>query len=69
MFLDRGTPAVVDAFSRASSYVRGMRVSVERLHEPLVGVTAGLDPSGVLLLRTDQGETVPIVAGSVRPLV
>ncbi len=68
VFLERGTAAIVEAFSRASSYARGKRVSVERIDEPLEGVTAGLDASGVLLLRTASGETVSIIAGSVRPL-
>ena len=66
MFLERGTPAIVEAFSRASSYARGKRVRVEGLDERLTGVTAGLDATGLLLLRTDKGETVPVVAGSVR---
>ncbi len=68
VFLERGTAAIVDAFVRASSYAKGKRVSIERIDEPLEGVTAGLDSSGILLLQKDSGETVPIVAGSVRPL-
>ena len=35
---------------------------------PVHGTTAGLDSSGVLLLRKEDGSTEPILAGSVRPL-
>lgn len=68
MFLERGTPAVVEAFSRASSYVQGKRVRIEGAGEELTGVTAGLDSAGMLLLRDDDGVVRPVVAGSVRPL-
>ena len=66
MFLERGTPSIVEAFGRASSYVRGKRVRVEGAGPERRGVTAGLDAAGMLLLDED-GRTAPIVAGSVRP--
>ncbi len=67
MFVERGTAPIVEAFSRASSYASGKAVVVEGAGRPLQGVTAGLDASGQLLLRTPQGAIEPIVAGSVRP--
>ena len=58
-------PAILAEFSRWSSYVRGRRVSVDG---QATGVTAGLDPQGFLLLHCDNGQTVRILAGGVRPL-
>lgn len=67
--MDRWTGApletVLAEFTRRSSFVRGRRVIVD---EKTTGVTAGLDPQGFLLLRCDNGESVRILAGGVRPL-
>jgi BirA family biotin operon repressor/biotin-[acetyl-CoA-carboxylase] ligase len=63
----RGPAAIVELFSRASSYVRGKRVAVVNADTELAGVTAGLTPAGVLLLRRDDGVVAPVLAGSVRP--
>jgi biotin-(acetyl-CoA carboxylase) ligase len=68
MFVERGTPPVVEAFTRASSYANGKRVAIEGAGRPLEGTTAGLDARGQLLLRTPEGKVEPILAGSVRPL-
>ena len=60
------TPAQVLAeFARHSTYVRGKRVSVDG---GATGTTAGLDSQGFLLLNCDNGQTVRILAGGVRPL-
>ena len=67
MFLERGPRAIVNAFSRASSYARGKRVAIETGKEVIVGTTDGLDDAGVLLLKRDDGSLEPILAGSVRP--
>ena len=54
---------VLRRFEQHSSYIKGKSVIVD---EKLRGVTAGLDPNGFLLLRTETGiET--ILAGGVRP--
>jgi BirA family biotin operon repressor/biotin-[acetyl-CoA-carboxylase] ligase len=66
MFLERGTPAIVEAFSRASSYVEGREVIVENGPQRVRGITAGLDSSGALLLRHDEGRIEPVLAGSLR---
>ena len=68
MFVERGPAPVLEAFARASSYVKGKQVVIEGAGRPLEGVTAGLDASGQLLLRTPNGKVEAIVAGSVRPL-
>jgi BirA family transcriptional regulator, biotin operon repressor / biotin---[acetyl-CoA-carboxylase] ligase len=66
MFLERGTAAVLEAFSPASTYVRGRRVIVETGDRTLAGTTAGLNAAGLLLLETDQGRVEPVLTGSVR---
>lgn len=52
-------------FEAASSYARGRRVRVES-HE-IEGVTQGLDASGFLIVKKDNGERATIFAGGVRP--
>jgi BirA family transcriptional regulator, biotin operon repressor / biotin---[acetyl-CoA-carboxylase] ligase len=63
-----GPVAICDAFTRASTYAQGRRVSVEQDDAILEGVTAGLDASGFLLLRQDNGTVTKILAGGVRPV-
>lgn len=55
---------ILQRFAAASSYVSGKRV---RAGEK-TGVTCGLDPSGFLRLREDDGTETMILAGGVRPL-
>jgi BirA family biotin operon repressor/biotin-[acetyl-CoA-carboxylase] ligase len=52
-------------FEASSSYARGRRVRVEQ--DGVEGVTQGLDPSGFLIVRQDNGQDVTIFAGGVRP--
>lgn len=59
-----GKQAILRLFANASSYVRGRRVIVD---DSLLGVTAGLDPNGFLILRKDDGTETTILAGGVRP--
>ena len=68
MFLVRGPGAIVDAFTRASSYAQGRRVEVQSAAQSIRGVTTGLDERGILLVRQDDGVVVPVLAGGVRPL-
>jgi BirA family transcriptional regulator, biotin operon repressor / biotin---[acetyl-CoA-carboxylase] ligase len=58
--------AILSAFGKASSYVNGKRVSVEREDGPLLGVTAGLDAAGFLKVRKDDGSETLVLAGGVR---
>jgi BirA family biotin operon repressor/biotin-[acetyl-CoA-carboxylase] ligase len=62
-----GRGPVIETFARASSYVSGRRVSVDQDGSVLHGTTAGLDDSGFLILRGDDGRSSLIVAGGVRP--
>jgi BirA family biotin operon repressor/biotin-[acetyl-CoA-carboxylase] ligase len=54
--------SVLDLFAHASSYASGRRVTVEGV----TGVTAGLDASGYLRVRQDDGTIRVILAGGVR---
>lgn len=62
-----GREPILRMFSQASSYVAGRRVAVEQGETELRGVTTGLNPSGFLLLRDDDGKQHQIIAGGVRP--
>jgi len=60
-----GAAAILSGFESASSYARGLRVRVEQ--GAIEGVTRGLDPSGFLIVRQDNGQDATILAGGVRP--
>jgi BirA family transcriptional regulator, biotin operon repressor / biotin---[acetyl-CoA-carboxylase] ligase len=62
-----GSAAILDTFTRASSYVSGRRVSVDQPGGIIEGITCGLDPSGFLRVRQDNGIEALILAGGVRP--
>lgn len=62
-----GKQAILRLFTEASSYVSGRRVQVDAVNESLLGTTAGLDPSGFLILRKDDGTDTLVLAGGVRP--
>ena len=55
-------------FLESSSYAQGLRVRVDLEGRTLEGVTQGLDPSGFLLVREDNGKETTILAGGVRPV-
>ncbi|MFL6414047.1 MAG: biotin--[acetyl-CoA-carboxylase] ligase [Bryobacteraceae bacterium] len=60
-----GPHAILGMFATASSYVRDRRVRLEE--EDITGITAGLDESGFLLIRTDDGAIRRIASGGIRP--
>jgi BirA family biotin operon repressor/biotin-[acetyl-CoA-carboxylase] ligase len=62
-----GREPILEMFSRASSYVCGRRVCVDQNGSELLGTTAGLNDSGFLMLRKDDGSNHLVVAGGVRP--
>jgi BirA family transcriptional regulator, biotin operon repressor / biotin---[acetyl-CoA-carboxylase] ligase len=63
-----GVPAILRMFTRASSYAEGRRVRVENGNETIEGTTCGLDPSGFLRVREDNGRETTIFTGGVRPV-
>jgi BirA family biotin operon repressor/biotin-[acetyl-CoA-carboxylase] ligase len=62
-----GKEKILMEFSRRSSYARNMRVKVDQGASVLEGITAGLDPSGFLIVRRDDGSKELVLAGGVRP--
>lgn len=63
----QGPKAILALFTQASSYVSGRRVVVDQGTLEVRGTTAGLDESGFLRLRQDDGTMTTILAGGVRP--
>jgi BirA family biotin operon repressor/biotin-[acetyl-CoA-carboxylase] ligase len=65
-FVALGKGDILRLFAQASSYARGRRVTVDQADGPIEGTTAGLDASGFLVVRKDDGTDTLIVAGGVR---
>jgi len=68
MFLTEGHAAVVREWSKVSSYAEGKRVRVKAGGNDYSGVTAGLDSSGALKIRSDDGRNHLLVAGEITEL-
>jgi BirA family biotin operon repressor/biotin-[acetyl-CoA-carboxylase] ligase len=66
MLKEGGREAILNLFTRCSSYASGKRVVVEQAGGAIRGVTAGLDPAGFLRVRRDDGSDTLILAGGVR---
>ncbi len=62
-----GPDTILRMFARASSYAEGRRVRVEREGTFIEGITCGLDSSGFLVVREDNGKETTVLAGGVRP--
>jgi len=67
-FMREGSARIVERFEEASSYAKGKRVRVSNGPASFSGVTAGLAPEGLLLVKRDDGEVVAVVAGDVAEL-
>lgn len=68
MLVQGGAGPIIRMFSQASSYAKDKRVSVRMGDRVISGVTGGLDDSGFLRLRKEDGSIELILAGGVRPL-
>lgn len=62
-----GKGEILRLYAAASSYVRGRRVTVDQDDALLHGTTDGLNSSGFLILRKDDGTRSLILAGGLRP--
>jgi BirA family biotin operon repressor/biotin-[acetyl-CoA-carboxylase] ligase len=62
-----GSAPILELFTRHSSYAQGRRVRVERDGTMIEGTTCGVDASGFLVVREDNGKETTILAGGVRP--
>jgi len=63
--VSEGSAPLIARFSEVSSYARGKRVRVAAPREEFTGVTEGLDATGTLLVRRDDGALVPVLAGDI----
>jgi BirA family biotin operon repressor/biotin-[acetyl-CoA-carboxylase] ligase len=68
VLVEQGPAAILNMFTRASSYAQGRRVRVEQDGAMIEGTTCGLDASGFLVVREDDGKETTILAGGVRPV-
>jgi BirA family biotin operon repressor/biotin-[acetyl-CoA-carboxylase] ligase len=64
-FLADGPAGVVDRFAQTSSYACGKHVRVTNGKDSFAGVTAGLTGEGLLLVKRENGQIVPVIAGDV----
>jgi BirA family biotin operon repressor/biotin-[acetyl-CoA-carboxylase] ligase len=65
-FVQYDKDEILRLFAQASSYACGRRVTVEQPDGAIEGTTAGLDPSGFLIVRKDDGTDTLVLAGGVR---
>ena len=63
--LKEGAAPIVARFTEVSPYARGRRVRVATPWEEFTGVTAGLDDTGLLRVRRDDGKTERVLAGDI----
>ncbi|MFQ5927369.1 MAG: biotin--[acetyl-CoA-carboxylase] ligase [Terriglobia bacterium] len=63
--MQEGPAPILARMAEVSSYVRDKRVRVETGRESFTATTAGLDDSGLLLLRRDDGSLSPHLAGDL----
>lgn len=68
MLLKEGPAAIVGEWSASSSYAEGKRVRVKTAGNDYSGVTTGLDASGALKIRRDDGRQELLVAGEITEL-
>jgi BirA family transcriptional regulator, biotin operon repressor / biotin---[acetyl-CoA-carboxylase] ligase len=61
----QGPAPIITRFSEVSSFAKGKRVRVTTGTESFVGVTAGLDAGGLLLVKRDSGSTETILAADI----
>ena len=64
---ESGKSAILEAFTRTSSYVNGKRVQVDMGDRQVEGITAGLDDHGFLRVLKADGRIETVLAGGVRP--
>lgn len=64
--VSEGAAPILARFAEVSSFARDRRVRVSTPRGEFTGTTAGLDPTGSLLVRRDaDGRTVPVLAGDI----
>jgi BirA family transcriptional regulator, biotin operon repressor / biotin---[acetyl-CoA-carboxylase] ligase len=69
IFSSEGPGPILKRFAEVSSYCQGKRVLIRTAGETFEGVTAGLEPNGVLRVRKKNGHVEPVISGDVAEAV
>jgi BirA family transcriptional regulator, biotin operon repressor / biotin---[acetyl-CoA-carboxylase] ligase len=64
-FVAEGPAPILARFTEVSSYARGKRVRITTGADTYTGTTEGLDPSGLLRVRRDDGRCEVVISGDV----
>jgi BirA family biotin operon repressor/biotin-[acetyl-CoA-carboxylase] ligase len=64
-FLREGPAVVIERFQQVSTFANGKRVRVDNGVHSYAGVTAGLSPEGLLLVKKYDGQIQAVIAGDV----
>jgi BirA family biotin operon repressor/biotin-[acetyl-CoA-carboxylase] ligase len=64
-FLREGVAPVIERFQRISPFANGKRVRVDNGVHSYAGVTTGLSPEGLLLVKKYDGQVQAVIAGDV----
>ncbi|HEV2349908.1 MAG TPA: biotin--[acetyl-CoA-carboxylase] ligase [Terriglobia bacterium] len=62
---DEGNAPIVRAWAKASTFAEGKTVRVRTSDEDFQAVTAGLDPTGMLRIRREDGREELLVSGEI----
>jgi BirA family transcriptional regulator, biotin operon repressor / biotin---[acetyl-CoA-carboxylase] ligase len=65
MLLEGGNRVIAAQWSAVSSYAKGRRLRIRRGNDEFTAITAGLDQSGALQVRREDGREELLVAGEV----
>lgn len=65
LLLEKGSREIVRRWSAVSSYAEGKKLRVRKASDEFWATSAGLDPSGALRVRCDDGREELLVAGEV----
>ncbi len=64
-FVKEGAAALLRRFAEVSSYAAGRRVRIANGRESFTGMTAGLEPNGMLRVARDDGRIELVISGRV----
>jgi BirA family biotin operon repressor/biotin-[acetyl-CoA-carboxylase] ligase len=65
LLLEKGSAAIAEQWAAASTYASGKRIRIVTAEAESLATTAGVDPSGALRVRYDDGHEEALVAGEV----
>jgi len=63
--LEEGSAAVAHRWALASSYAQGRRIRVRTASEEYLAVTEGIEPSGALRVRRENGQQELLLSGEI----